>query len=464
MSRRELERASIFGRVKLGAISLVSAAPLLGLSYRQSKRLYSRYKAQGGAGLVHASLGRPSNRSYPSDYRDSLVSIIREHYGGGSDKGRDERFGPTLVCEHLWTDHGVLVPVRTLTRLMTRAGLWSKARRVRVVKHQRRERKAHAGELVQLDGSFHDWFEGRGGLTMPCLMTMVDDATGDTLLEFSEQETTWAAASVLQGWIAEYGVPGTLYTDWKNVYKRPLTSSEIARGETEAFTQFGRMCHKFGIAIIAASSPQAKGRVERAHGTHQDRLIKKMRLKGIATIEAANEFLRRDYTPSHNARFRVEAASEMDYHRPRNSVHVADRDVYCLEHSRVVGHDHVVQYETRGLQLDPRTRGRIPPKSKVLVRESKDGTLSVIKVERDGRDVSERRLKWTEAPSRPPRPPIVPTAATIEAQETVGVRIGRSQPPPKPGPDHPWRATHNRWVELARRSRAAQMQTTQTND
>lgn len=462
MSMRELERASVLERVRSVSISVGVAASLLGLSYRQTKRLYARYKALGGAGLVHGSAGRPSNRSRATAQREMVISLIREHYGGEKGKGANERLGPTLAAEHLWTDHGVLVPVRTLMRWMIDEGLWSRARKTRSGKHKRRERRAEFGALIQLDGSFHDWFEGRGGITSACVMTMVDDATGVSLLEFTKQETTWAAVHVLKSWIAEHGVPRALYTDWKNVYKRPLTSAERGRGETEAFTQFGRMCEKLGITVIAASSPQAKGRVERAHGTHQDRLVKKLRLKRISDIKTANEYLRSDYTADHNARFAVRAASDVNSHRPRNSISIADSDIYCLEYSRIVSHDHVVQYETKTLQLDPRQRGRVPAKSKILVRESEDGTLRLIKVERDGRHISERTLKWTPAPPRSVKTSSLPRITEVRLTEVLATE--RKLQPPKPGPDHPWRVTHQRWVELARQSRAAQMQTPELND
>lgn len=466
MSGRELERGSILERVKSGSIDLGAAASLLGLSYRQSKRLYARYKTHGGAGLVHGGAGRPSNRSHSQAEREMVISLIRKHYGGKKERGPQERFGPTLVAEHLWTDHGVLVPVRTLTRWMIDDGLWSRARKTRSVKHPRRERKARFGDLIQLDGSFHDWFEGRGGIMTPCLMTMVDDATGVTLLSFENNETTWAATKVLRAWIGEYGIPRALYTDWSNVYKRLLTAGERTRGESEAFTQFGRMCEKLGITIIAASSPQAKGRVERAHGTHQDRLIKKLRLRGISNMEAANEYLRGHYTRAHNARFSVSAVNDVDSHRLRHSVTMGDEDIYCLEYSRTVGHDHVVQYETRSLQLDPRVRGRVPAKSKVLVRESEDGGLRVIKTEGLGRNASERVLKWTPAPPRSAKPsnPSSLISSAIETTLSAVPNTEQKPQPPKPGPDHPWRATHQRWVELARTSRAAQMQTTGKND
>jgi hypothetical protein len=204
-------------------------------------------------------------------------------------------FGPTLASEHLASDDGLKIHAESLRRWMREAGLWRR-RRKRKPYRQRRERKPHFGELVQLDGSFHRWLEERSGEA--CLMHMVDDATGTMHAQFSAEETTWAAVHLLQRWIELHGVPRALYTDWKNVYVRAATEQEQRAG-TVPLTQFGRMCQKLGIRIIAASSPQAKGRVERAHGTHQDRLIKKLRLRGIANYEQANRFLEMNYIAEH---------------------------------------------------------------------------------------------------------------------------------------------------------------------
>jgi hypothetical protein len=451
MSRREFDRSAIMARVVSGSISLTEATPLLGVSYRQAKRLYARYKARGASGLIHSAAGRISNRAHPLGERQMVISLVRAHYGGERGTGSGQRFGPTLTAEHLWSDHGVLVPVNTLARWMSDEGLWSRARKTKSVQHQRRERCDHLGELVQLDGSFHDWFEGRGGVEEGCLMTMVDDASGDNMLLMGKEETIWAAANVLRCWISDYGVPRALYTDWKNVYKRTPTWSELKRGETEVFTQFGRMCAKLGIQIIAASSPQAKGRVERAHGTHQDRLVKKFRLKGIESYEAANDYLLGEYTRAHNARFSVSPASSVDYHAKRDRRALSDDDVFCLESERIVGNDHVVQYGGRYLQLDRVARGRIPAKSKVMVRETEDGRLRVILVTGQGRDRSERALKWTEAAHRTtralnsPTPDISPSNPSPEAESKP-----QNPKPWKPGSNHPWRAQHHSWAELAR--------------
>lgn len=446
MSDREFTRAAVLRRVMTGDITITEATPLLGVSYRQAKRLAARFRAGGRKALVHGNTRRRSNRAAPSAHREQVLELVRAHYGGSIPRGPGQRFGPTLAAEHLWTDHGVLVPVSTLTRWMRAVDLWGRVRRARP-RHQRRERKVHFGELVQLDGSFHDWFEERG--PRACAMTMVDDATGRTLLRFGEEETTWAAAGVLQAWIAVHGVPGALYTDWKNVYLRAPTNNEIARGDAP-LTQFGRMCTKLGITLIGAASPQAKGRVERGHGTHQDRLIKKLRLRGINDVAAANTYAEAEYLPAHNARFAVAPASGADHHRTRACCRRADADVFCLETTRVVGNDHVVQYNGRGLQLDRGVRGRVPAKSRVLVRETEGGALRVVYVAPDGR---ERLLRWTPAVARASKP--VGLGSVTPSPPKVH-RKAPTTSPYVPAADHPWRAQQRRWMaEAIKRKEAA---------
>lgn len=419
MSQKEFIRGAVFARVQEHSLTLREAAALLGLSYRHVKRLYKRYRREGSGGLVHRGVGRRSNRARPLSERDRVLELVREYYGGTAEAGPGQRFGPTLIAEHLWEDHCLQVPCSTLREWMSEAGLWNRVRR-RKLKPKRRERRAHFGELVQLDGSFHDWFEGRGTRAgrRSCVMNLVDDATGTTLLQFGEEETIWAAADVLHRWITKYGVPRALYTDWKNVYKREPTSAEQARGE-EGQTQFGRICAKLGIEIIAAATPQAKGRVERNHGTQQDRLIKKMRLLGISDDAAANAYAETTYLPQYNARYAVQAASPADYHLPRDPM-LADRDVFCLEHTRTVSNDFVVQFGKRALQLDRAARGRVPAGSSVLVRETRDGQLRVIHVGRRG---AERECHWTPAVPRI-KPPLARPAP---------------KPRPRPSADHPWR-------------------------
>src|SRR3989454_5024992 len=269
MSKRELGRVEVLARVRSKQLRVVDAARLMRVSCRQGKRLWKRYGEEGAAGLKHRSAGRPSNRAYEEKFRQKGLRLGRGKDGGPV----GERFGPTLAAEHLASEDGLQVDAETLRRWMLAEGLWSRQRKRR--RHRRRrERKEHFGEMVQMDGSFHYWLEECG--PQGCLIDLVDDATNTTWARLGEQETIWAVADALRAWIERYGVPLALYVDWKNLYKRPATPKERLRGE-EPITQFGRMCAKLGIAVIAANSPQAKGRVERIHGTHQDRLVKKLR-------------------------------------------------------------------------------------------------------------------------------------------------------------------------------------------
>ena len=322
---------------------------------------------------------------------------------------------------------------------MLAAGLWSRARR-RSPYRQRRERKAHFGELVQLDGSVHAWFEDRAPTS--CLLTMVDDATGRSDGHFGAQETIWAAVTVLRGWIERYGVPRALYTDWKNVYVRKPNQAERESG-VAPLTQFGRMCAALDITIIPASSPQAKGRIERHHGTHQDRLVKKMRRKRICDVERANQFLTTQYWTEYNARFAQLAASSEDYHR-RSPTRLQLDHVFRLEETRTVANDWVVRYHNRLFQLERDSR-RAPARGHVVVREAIDGQIEI--------RYRERVVRWTEITGRVARPLPAPTAAV---QPPAPPPVG-SRSPWRPEPDHPWRQRIHREIEthLRRRGRQA---------
>ena len=416
LSSKELRRIEVLGRVKSGSMRLNEAAELAGLSYRQMKRVWSRYRAGGAQSIQHRNCGRRSNRGYSDAARDRTVGRYRERYGD---------FGPTLAAEHLG-EEGMAVSRQTLTRWLRAAGLWSGARR-RKPYRQRRARREHFGELVQMDGSFHEWLEERG--ERGCLIHMVDDATSTAEARFYAQETIWAAAGVLRRWIDKYGVPRALYTDWKNVYVREATAAEKLAGEVP-LTQFGRMCRQLDIRIIAANSPQAKGRVERAHGTHQDRLVKKLRLTGVADYEAANRYLDEDYLADHNRRYARAAASETDYHRRRPTARQLD-DVFRLEETRVVSADWVVSYKTRLLQLERQSRHYAPAHSRVTVRENEQGKLSV---EYRGRPLRFREITVRAAPAAAP-------ADQVHRPDTRGGRregkLGASRA--RPALQHPWR-------------------------
>ena len=417
MSERELKRAAVFARVAEKAWTLVQAVERMGVSYRQGKRLWKRYRAQGPAGLVHGNVGRASNRAKPKQLRQRVLKLVREKYSGAV----GQRFGPTLAVEHLEQEDGIELGVETLRGWMLEEGLWSPGRKGRAHR-QRRERRAHFGELVQMDGSFHDWLEERG--PRGCLMNMVDDATGTTLCRMGEEETIWAAVGVLKRWIGRYGIPQALYTDWKNVYVREPNAGERQRGEVPV-TQFGRMCQRLGIQIIAAGSPQAKGRVERNHGTHQDRLVKKLRRKQIRSLEEVNGYLEETYCPEHNRRFAVAAVSQEDYHLPGPGARVL-RTMLRLETERVLSNDWVVRHANRFYQVERQSQHHAPAQSKVTVCEWEDGTREI--------HYRGRKLKWKEI-GGPAGARTREDRAGKEGKETGDV----AKQPRKPGPEHPWR-------------------------
>lgn len=427
MSRRELGRVEVLARVGSKELRLVDGAALMGLSYRHTKRLWKRYRQEGARGLKHRSAGRRSNRAYAEKFRRKVLGLVREKYGGPV----GERFGPTLAAEHLASEDGQRVDAETLRRWMLEEGLWSRERRRR--RHRRRrERKEHFGEMVQMDGSFHPWLEERG--PGGCLMDLVDDATNTTLARLGQEETIWAAAGALRAWIEHYGVPLRLYVDWKNLYKRGANAQERLRGE-EPITQFGGMCEKLGIELIAASSPQAKGRVERVHGTHQDRLVRKLRRKAISTHAEANAYLEAEYLPEHNRRFARGAARPEDYHRGAPCASKLER-IFRLESQRAISDDWVVRYDNRFFQLEPRSRNYAPARGQVTVCEWPHGGVDI--------EYRGRAVPWREIPA--PARPRVPEARPASQRGRVPTSqiAKRKWVPPA---DHPWRQAMRREVE-----------------
>lgn len=364
MSAKERKRKSVFDRVGK-ELKLADAAVLLGISYRQCKRSYKRYLEEGDRGLAHRSRGGASNRGTPAALKEHIVTYYTQ---------RLEGFGPTLAAEKL-ADQGLEVDHETLRRWLLQAGLWQ-IRRKRREHRSRRERRAHFGELVQMDGSPHRWF----GNEAPehCLMELVDDATGNTLSLMDTAETTALAMRTLWWWIDRFGVPRALYTDKKNIFvsdRQPTLEEQLA-GE-EPLTPFGKICQKLGIEIIAANSPQAKGRVERKHGVYQDRFLKELKLQGVTTIEGANALLRGGFCDALNRKFAVPPREEADYHQPvPKGVDLAD--IFAYEQTRRVTNDWTVCYQSQVFQILAENRPLPKPKDRVIIRTRLDGVMQFI--------------------------------------------------------------------------------------
>jgi len=405
MSRKERTRLEILSRVRDGQITVMKAAELLSLGERQARRVWSRYQSLGDAGLVHGLRGRGSNHAADPKRKESALRLYRRKYSD---------FGPTLAAEHMGSSEGVSVGRQTLWRWLVAEGLWTRRRRRK--KHRsRRERKEHLGEMAQMDGSHHDWFEGRRGWCV--LMVMIDDATGRTFARFFEGETTSACFEVFGRYARKHGLPRALYVDRDSIYRsdRQATVEEELRAESP-LTQFGRAMKELEVELILANSPQAKGRVERMNGTLQDRLVKEMRLAKISDIAAANAFLAKTFLPKLNRKFTVSPRGEADLHRrvPRG---VWLDEVLCFEERRVVSSDWCVCWRNRVLQLDQRHESLGLVRRSVTVREKLNGTIQVV--------YRERKLKFKELAARPAR--------RIPHREPV-----RNNKRWLPGANHPW--------------------------
>lgn len=407
MSTKELARKSVFERVRGGHGSLVQAAGQLGLSYRQVKRCYGRWREEGDKGLVHRSRGVASNRGIAAKTKRAILRRCQKRYVA-------LELGPTLMAEKLEED-GYRVDHETLRRWLLQKGLWSK-RRKRAEHRQRRERRARFGELLQMDGSHHRWF----GAERPesCVMNIVDDATGRTMKLMDTEETTEAAMRLLWKWIETYGIPCALYTDRKNVFvtnRGPTLEEQLA--DEEPRTAFGAACAKLGIRIIPANSPQAKGRVERNHGVDQDRLVKELRLKGITTIDGANKLLANGYTEHVNAKFAVAPADPIDAHR-RLPKHTVLEEVFAFEDKRVLTNDWTIRHENTYYQILEENRPLPKPKDKLLLRRRLDGTLTI---EYNGKPLAYRKIAPAELRNKNTsrKSPAFPAPASTSAKNAT---------------------------------------------
>src|SRR4051795_4591119 len=370
MSKAELSRVDTLVRVGRGELPVAGAASLLGLSERQVFRLLARFRSEGAAGLAWRGRGGPSNRRLPDAVREAALAAVRERYPD---------FGPTLAAEKLEELHDIRLSRETLRQWMSEAGLWvpRKARRGSV--HQPRHRRDCLGELVQIDGCEHPWFEDRGP---PCtLLVFVDDATSRLMhLKFVPAESAFACMAATREYVEAHGKPVAFYSDRHGIFR---VNHPDAAGD--GMTRFGRALAELTIAIICANSPQAKGRVERAHKTLQDRLVKELRLAGIDTVEAANAFLP-GFVADYNARFGRPPRLAEDLHRPPAVQDDLDEALTWREERTVTG-SLTLHYNKVLFLLEPSEVARSLARKRVTVHAFPDGRLAI---RHKGRDLPYR--------------------------------------------------------------------------
>ncbi len=364
MNQQELTRLEVIQRLARKELRQSRAADLLGISTRQVKRLLRAYKRMGAAALISKRRGRVSNNRLKAVTIAGATELLRTRYYD---------FGPTLAHEKLVEEHHLKLSVESVRRLMIAQGLWHARRAHRPVLHQLRERRARLGELVQLDGSPHDWFEGRAPKCT--LLVFVDDATGKLMqLWFAPAETTFAYFAAVAFYITRFGKPLAFYSDKYGVFRvnQPCT---LPDSPTTGLTQFGRAMKELGIELICAHSPQAKGRVERANQTLQDRLVKELRLRGISAIEEANAYLP-EFAEDFNTRFAVAPREGEDAHRPLSSAEDLSR-ILTLVERRVLSKNLTLSYHSRIYQIETKRPAYTMRGASVEVREASDGNLTV---------------------------------------------------------------------------------------
>lgn len=406
LSIHELARLRAIEHHLAGRLTQIQVAVELRLSLRHIKRLVRRYRLYGPGGLASQRRGRPSNRRTNPELLRNALELVSRHYPD---------FGPTFASEKLRERHGIQLDHETLRRAMIVAGLWTVDRQRRGKPHPPRARRPCFGELVQLDGSDHPWFEDRAPRCT--LLVAIDDATSALLaLYFAPEETTLAYFQLMRAYLTRCGRPLGLYTDRSSIFR---LTAETSNGET--LTQFGRAMQELNIELICANSPQAKGRIERANKTLQDRLVKELRLRRIHTLEEANAYAE-EYRAAHNERFARLPECDVDAHRQLDPDQDLDR-ILVARYARAVSPNGCITYENRVLALDESTlrslRGR-----KVEIHQNASGALVI--------DQQGRRLPYTELVRRTRH-------AVILDRKAINRRVPNAKKAHTPSSDHPWR-------------------------
>jgi transposase len=404
MTQEELKRLHVIRKALGKSITQIEAAGIIDVCLRQVQRIVRRVRAEGDEGIIHKSRGRTSNRALPDKLKDKALRLYKEKYPD---------FGPTLASEKLFEIDKIKLNDETLRLWLVEAGIPYKKRKKRPHREWR-QRKACFGEMIQMDGSHHDWFEGRGEECV--FMGYIDDATGRPFGRFYSYEGTLPAMGSFKCYIKKRGIPVSVYLDKHSTYKstkKPSIEDELSN--VESLSQFERALKELGVEVIHANSPQAKGRIERLFNTFQDRLIKEMRLKGIKTIEGANKFLI-SYLPVYGRRFSVKPANDTDLHRPLPTDINLDK-ILCIKTKRVLRNDFTVAHNGKLYQVEDNLSTK-----DVVAEEKIDGSMLITS--------KDTNLKFKEITARPQK------EKEIKKEYPLTVRPRGIHTPPK---DHPWR-------------------------
>lgn len=365
MSKKELERKTLLEHVKCGKLYLKEAADRLGIGYRQIKRIWKSYKEKGDKGLSHKNRGQRPKNAYSRAFKSKVLDLYQTKYF---------EFGPTFAAEKMLEDDRIAIHHETLRLWLKEAGLWTRKRK-RKVYRERRERRPCFGDLLQIDGSIHQWLPA--DKTYYCLLNMVDDATGISLGLLDKGETTKVLLTTFKKWIEKYGIPKAVYVDLKSVYVSPKPLKEKYDDDLlvqEGFSNFEQVCKKLNIQIIRAYSAQAKGRVERKHAVYQDRFVKELRLYKRKTLEEANAHLDK-FVVKINNKFAKSLEAVSDSHRSANEYDDLDQ-IICSQYKRQLRNDWTIQFKREYYQIETGFDKILQPGEFIMIKKHVDDRIT----------------------------------------------------------------------------------------
>jgi len=432
MSQKELDRHQLIQRCIRKELTESKTAELLTLSIRHVQRLKHGVRERGPAVLIHGNRGKPGNRRLADNQREKIIKLLKKHYYD---------FGPTLASEKLSENHGIDHDPKTIRQIMIDQELWQpKAKKEKQTHRNWRERKSAYGEMIQFDGSYEHWFEDRSGSGEVCLLAAIDDAAGQLVnAQFASDEGLFPVLAFWREYTTSQGKPRAIYLDKFSTYQQ---NQALAKENHDTLTQFQRAMEELRIEVIPANSPQAKGRVERLFGTLQDRLIKELRLAGISTIEAANQFLVKTFIPDFNQRFSVIPRSQTNLHQPLlETERKRLNHIFSRHTNRIVHNDFTIAFGKQWYQLTEAQIVTICKQDVVTVEEWLDGSLHI--------RLRGKEINYCLLPIRPKPQRVQPWVLAATTAPTPLPRPSR-----QPAPNHPWRRRFHASVQAHQLTKA----------